>query len=406
MWMNTAITGINAASSDLTTISNNIANSSTVGFKQSRTEFADMYAWAGYGMSGNVVGNGVYVQNVAQQFTQGSLNSTGNVLDLAISGDGFFTVNDGGKMMYTRAGSFGTDAGGYIVNSMGQRLQVYPPVQGSASFNTGTLSDVQLSSATNPPRATTETTVDVNLPSDAEPPANAAFDPTDPESFNETTSMTVYDSLGAPHTQSTYYVKDATSNSWTVHVTMDGTEVGTGTQITFDESGKLVTPADGQLAISGYDPGNGAAVMNMTMDVSEVSQYGEDFTVSSLSQDGYTAGQIWGIEVTQDGVIQARYTNGQLTPLGQIAMATFPNTQGLQQLGSTSWAETSDSGQPLMGTGNNGNFGSVQSGYLEASNVDLTQQLVSMMTAQRDFQANSQVISTSDELMQTIINLR
>lgn len=406
MWFNTAMSGLTAASTSLNTISNNIANSSTIGFKGSRTEFGDIFRWASYGVASDNVGMGVRVQDIAQQFTQGTLQSTGNVLDMAIMGDGFFTMNDNGRTIYTRAGNFTTDANGYVVNPMGYRLQVYPPVSGTSSFNTGTLQDLQLSTATSPPSATTSLTMALNLPSDATAPENASFSPTDPTSYNETTSMTVYDSLGAAHTQSMYFVRDTVNGGWVVHTTIDGNEVGTGTALTFDESGNILTPADGQIVLPAYTAGNGSAPMNLSIDVSDLTQYGEDFSVGSLTQDGYTAGQLWGIEVTQDGIVQARYTNGQVTPLGQLAMASFANPQGLQQLGDASWGQTAASGAPVMGSAGSGTLGSVQSGALEQSNVDLTQQLVDMMTAQRTYQANSQVISTSDQLMQEILNLR
>lgn len=406
MWFNTSISGLNAASTDLGTISNNIANVSTVGFKGSRAEFGDLFRFAGYGVPSNAYGSGATVSQVSQQFTQGTLQSTNNVLDMAVLGEGFFTLNDNGRTVYSRAGAFGTDSNGYVVNAQNQRLQVFPPVAGTNTFNAGALSDLRLSSETNAPSASTTIEAGINLPANATPPETTPFDPADGTSYNETTSLTVYDSLGMAHTQTLYFVKDAAGTGWTVHSTVDGEEVGTGAAVTFDENGNMLTPTDGQVVLPAWDPGNGAAPLDLTLDMAGMTMYGEEFAVSTLSQDGYTSGQLYGIEVTLDGVVQARYTNGQITPLGQVAMASFANSQGLQQLGNASWGETADSGQPLRGTAGSSNFGTVQSGALEASNVDLTQALVDMMTAQRNFQANSQMISTNDQIMQTIVNLR
>lgn len=406
MSFNVALSGLNAAATDLGTISNNIANAGTVGFKASRTEFGDFFRSASYDLSATATGAGVNVQRVSQQFGQGSLTTTSNALDLAISGDGFFTLSDNGSTVYSRAGVFGTDASGYVVNASGQRLQVFPLVDGTDSFNTGALQDLRLSSAANPPSATTRAEVDLNLPATDAQTSDVSFSPLDPTSYNQTTSMTVYDSLGSPHTASLFYSREAADGAWTLHVTVDGTEVGTGTALQFDNAGALVTPADGQLTLPGFTPSGGAAELNLTLDIGTTTQYGDTFSIGSLSQDGYATGQLSGIEVTSEGVVQARYTNGQISPLGQVAMANFANTQGLQQLGDATWGETYASGQALRGTAGSTNFGLVQSGALESSNVDLTEQLVAMMTAQRNYQANSQVISTSDQLMQVIMNLR
>lgn len=407
MWFNTSISGINAASTDLATISNNIANTATVGFKGSRAEFGDLYRFAGYGVPSDAYGSGVTTQRVSQQFTQGTLQSTNNVLDLAILGEGFFTLNDNGRTVYSRAGAFGTDSEGYVVNAQNQRLQVFPPVAGlDDTFNTGALADLQLTSTTNPPSATTTIECSVNLPANAEVPTVTPFDPDDPESYNESTSVTVYDSLGMSHTQTMYYVKEAATGTWTLHTTIDGTELGVGETLVFDDSGTLITPATATYTLPAYTPTNGAAPMTLTMDLTDTTMYGESFAATALTQDGYTSGELYGIEISLEGVVQARYTNGQVTPLGQLALASFANPQGLQQLGNTSWGETSDSGQPLRGIGGSNRFGTVQSGALEASNVDLTEALVNMMTAQRNFQANSQMISTTDQIMQTIVNLR
>lgn len=402
----TALSGLNAASTDLGITANNIANVNTTGFKRSRAEFGDVFAASTYGLSRNAIGAGVNVSNVAQQFSQGSINLTDNSLDLAISGAGFFTFSQNGALSYSRAGNLGVDRNGYVVNPLNSRLQVFPPIPGGTGFNTGSLTDLQLSSADNPPSATAEITVGTNLPANAAVPATAIFDPNDPSSYNHTSSLTTYDSLGVPHVTALYYVKTAAVNSWEVHGYIDGTAVGPATALTYSDAGALVTPVGGLVALPAYVPTTGAAAMDITLDLTGTTQFGENFAVSELAQNGYAAGRLTGIEVSADGAVSARYTNGQTTALGQIAMTNFANPQGLQNLGNTAWGETTESGQPLRGQAGTAAFGIVQSGALEASNVDLTEQLVNMITAQRNFQANAQMISTEDQVTQTVINIR
>lgn len=400
-----ALSGLNAASSDLNVTANNIANSATTGFKGSRAEFADVYAASTFGLSRTATGNGVRLAQVAQQFDQGSIEFTNNSLDLALSGEGFFTLSDSGSVVYSRAGNFGTDRDGYVVNAAGQRLQVFPAIDDD-SFDTGRLSDLRLSTADNPPSATSTIEVGTNLPAAAAVPANGTFDPSDPLSYNHTTSLTVFDSLGATHVASLYYVKTANSNEWNLHGYIDGNPVGAATGLTYSTSGALTTPAGGSVALPVFAPTNGAAPINLTLELAGSSQFGDQFGVNRLTQDGYTTGRLTGIEVTQEGVIQARYSNGQASPLGQLVISNFSNAQGLQQLGDTGWGETFAAGQVQRGAAGTGSFGLVQAGALEASNVDLTEQLVNMITAQRNFQANAQMISTADQITQTIINIR
>ncbi|NGY04406.1 flagellar hook protein FlgE [Solimonas terrae] len=399
-----ALSGLNAASADLNVTANNIANVNTTGFKSSRAEFADLFPISAYGLASNATGIGVRTARVAQQLSQGSVNTTGNTLDLAISGEGYFTLSDNGATVYSRAGAFGTDDHGYVVNAAGQRLQVFPATA-NGSFDTAQLGDLQLSSTTNPPRASTAISANINLPSTDSAPTTTPFDASDASSYNQTRSLTVYDSLGTAHQAAMYYVKGAAANSWDVHVQVDGSDVGGGT-VTYSSSGALLTPAGGDLALNSYTPGNGAAAMNLNLDLGDSTQYGDTFSLNTLTQDGYTTGSLTTVEITAEGVVQARYTNGQATPLGQIALTRFPNPQGLQQLGNSTWGETYVAGQPIRGAGDSPNFGGIQSGALEGSNVDLTAQLVNMITAQRNYQANAQMISTADQITQTIINLR
>jgi flagellar hook protein FlgE len=400
-----ALSGLNAAQADLGVTANNIANSSTNGFKRSRAEFSELFAVSPQGVSSLAAGNGVRVSDISQQFSQGSIDFTDNNLDLAISGPGFFTLSDGGAQVYTRAGSFKTDSGGYVVNSQGQRLQVYPPIVGGG-FNTGSMADLRLVTSESAPSATSMVEMLMNLPSDAAAPTNPTFDPADPTSFNRATSLTVYDSLGAAHTGTMYFVKQATPGDWSARLFIDGTAVGGAQSLSFDNVGQMVTPALGQIAFPAYTPATGAAAMNVTFDFNGATQYGNTFSVSNITQDGYTTGRLIGMDIDKSGVVQARFTNGRSIMLGQVAMSNFSNSNGLQQLADTNWAETFSSGQALRGQAGTSGFGLIQSGALEASNVDITTQLVNMITAQRNFQANAQMISTSDQITQTIINIR
>ena len=290
-----ALSGLNAASADLNVTANNIANSSTNGFKESRAEFAELFAVSPQGVATLATGNGVRVSDIAQQFSQGNIDFTDNNLDLAISGTGFFTVSDNGSYAYTRAGAFRTDAMGYVTNAQGQRLQVFPPVTGGG-FNTGALADLRLVTSESAPAATSNVELLANLPADAVPPANANFDPADPTSFTRATSMTVYDSLGAAHTATVYFVKDAAANTWNTHFHVDGAPVGGPDQLVFDDQGTLVTPPTGEIAMPAYTPGTGAAAMNITMNVNGTTQYGSTFSVGNITQDGYTTGRLIGIQ--------------------------------------------------------------------------------------------------------------
>jgi flagellar hook protein FlgE len=401
-----ALSGLNAAQADLSVTANNIANANTTGFKQSRAEFADFFPVSAYGLADNAIGSGVRLDRVAQQFSQGTVNFTNSALDLAISGEGFFTLSDSGSMVYSRSGAFGTDRNGYVVNASGQRLQVFPPIAGTSSFDTAQLSDLRMSTADNPPAATTRIEAGYTLPANASVPTVTPFDATDPNSFNHTTAVTIYDSLGAAHQASLFFVKTANPNEWEMYSQVDGGAVGGAQTLQYSTSGTLTSPVGGDIVLPASATTTGSAPLNLTVNVSASTQYGERFSVARLSQDGFTTGRLSGIEVGDGGVVQARYTNGQSSPLGQLALATFPNNQGLQQIGDTVWAESFNAGSAIRGIAGSGSFGLVQSGALEASNVDLTEQLVNMITAQRNFQANAQMISTSDQVTQTIINIR
>ncbi|MDH3645485.1 MAG: flagellar hook protein FlgE [Gammaproteobacteria bacterium] len=387
-----ALSGLNAASADLSVTAHNIANSSTLGFKQFRSEFSD------------VISDGVQLAAETQRFTQGAVEFTGSPLDLSISGEGFFTLSDGGGLVYSRAGAFGVDSDGYVVNSAQQRLQVYPDA-GSGIFDVGALEDLRLVTASSQPVPTTETEVGVNLPTESTVPIGA-FDPDDPSTFNHTTSVTIYDSLGAAHTATLYFNRTAAPNFWDTRLYVDGNAVGGANTLEFSSTGALVNPAGGSITMPAYNPGNGADPLVMDFDYSLSTQYGGEFVVNTLSQDGLNVGRLTGIDIDERGRVLARFTNGRSTSLGQVALTNFANPQGLETLGDNTWSETFGSGAPLRGEAGKGTLGLVQSGSLEQSNVDLTAQLVQMITAQRNFQANAQMISTADTVTQTIINLR
>ncbi len=406
-----ALSGINAAQSDLNVTANNVANSATNGFKQSRTEFAELFAVSPQGVSNQQAGAGVKISTIAQQFTQGNIEATNNSLDLAISGQGFFILSDAGAAVYSRAGAFQTDNAGYVVNAEGQRLQVYP-VTSSGNFNTTALSDLRLVAGDSAPNPTGLASIVFNLPANATVPTVGTFDPANPNSYNKSTSMTVYDSLGAAHTASLYFVKQPApaTNAWDSYLYVDGNPVAaTPTTLQYTSSGTLnpTVGVGGKITYPAYTPaGTGAAAMNLTIDYSQTTQYGDTFSVTSVAQDGFTTGKLIGMNVDSSGVVQARFTNGRSLSLGPVAIANFANPQGLQSIGNTNWAETFTSGQALHGQAGNSGFGLIQSGSLEQSNVDITAQLVNMITAQRNFQANAQMISTENQITQTIINIR
>jgi flagellar hook protein FlgE len=395
-----ALSGLNAASSDLSVTANNIANANTTGFKASRAEFADVFA-----VGAQSIGNGVAMSSITQEFAQGGVDFTDRGLDLAVSGEGFFTMSDRGVISYTRAGSFGVDRDGYVVNAKSQRLQIFP-MASNGTFNTGTLSDLQLATADAPPQATSRAEFGVNLPANSAVPPVPTFDPANASSYNHSTALTIYDSLGAAHTATAYFVKTATPNQWDARFYVDGAAVGGANTLTYSDLGVLTSPVGGGIALPPYTPASGAAPIALTADVLTSTQYGGQFGVNLLNQDGFASGRLSSIDVDPNGVVFARFTNGRSEPLGQVALSNFANTQGLRQLGDTSWAESFTSGDAVRGSAGTGSLGLIQAGALESSNVDLTEQLVSMITAQRNFQANAQMISTADQVTQTIINIR
>ncbi len=543
-----ALSGLNAASSELRVIGNNVANTATTGFKKSRAEFADVYASSNLGAASNAIGTGVKISTVSQQFSQGNIEFTDNNLDLAVSGSGFLVMNDSGVTVYTRSGALGVDRSDNIVNSAGQILTGFQA--DSAGNITGAIGDLVLDRSDIPPQATSTLAMGLNLDASGSVPsatattsltlpaaiildgdapagwtagpsftirdnygtartvhleynqtggattdlfdirlvdetvggggpftasssidistvtpspttvnfswvpqtatgaqstitvalnlgsativpsavngdttavataatvndgtAQSAFNEADSTTYNHSTSLTVFDSLGTSHLLTTYFRKTTQANEWEMYTFADGTRVdaasGAGDQMIFSTAGALTTPVTpSTITIPSFSPGGGAAAMTIATTISNVTQYGSAFSVNSLLQNGFTTGQLSGVDIGETGIITARFTNGQSSTLAQVALANFSNEQGLQQLGDSTWAESFESGAALVGAPATGSLGVLVSGALEGSNVDLTEQLVALITAQRNFQANAQVIETADAVTQTIINIR
>ena len=475
MAFNIGLSGLRAATSDLNVTGNNIANAGTAGFKQSRAEFADVYAASVLGSGSNPQGSGVLLGDVSQLFNQGNINYTQNALDLAINGNGFFQTSNNGEVSYTRAGYFGTDRDGYMVNNFGYRLQGFA-VDGNGNLQNGVISDLRIETASQSPQATSELTQTFNLNSTnsvptvwqgaydasiagavdplnptaaeiaaAEAAANATFDPADPTSYNSSTSTNVYDTQGNAHVLTQYFVKTG-ANQWQMNVLIDGRNPADPTStepysmaVGFTASGQLdtaslvsgdydgagaldftVDPATGRFTLGGWVPaaaddsvpavwsanGADADAGGILVDLRSSTQFSSSFAVNSVSQDGYTTGQLTGLEIDDTGVIFARYTNGQSKVQGQVILASFANVQGLTPVGKTAWVQSFASGEPVVGTPRSGTLGALQAGALEDSNVELSDQLVNLIVAQRNYQANAKTIETESAVTQTIINLR
>lgn len=395
------LSGLNAAAKGLDAVSNNVSNANTVGFKGATTLFSDVYAASVSGSGAPQLGIGVNVSAVRQSFTQGNITVTNNPLDLAINGGGFFRINSAGTIGYTRNGQFSVDKDGYIVNAAGGRLTGYAAdVNGVIVPSSPT--DLQISSADLTPQVTTDATIGLNLDARDAPPG-VAFDHTDPTTYNSSTAVTVFDSLGNPHVMTLYFQKTG-ANAWDVYAGLDGAAPGAASALTFTSAGAVNT--GGSIAASFALTNGATSPLAVTLDMTLATQYGATFGVNSLTQNGYTSGRLTGLSVAADGIVQGRYSNGQSRNLGQVVLVNFANPQGLQSLGGNLWSETSASGQPLVGTPNTGSLGALQSAAVEESNIDLTAELVNMITAQRNYQANAQSIKTQDAIMQTLVNLR
>ena len=416
------LSGLSAASKNLEVIGNNVANSNTYGEKSSRAEFADMYAGAMNGSTGNAIqaGIGVQVAAVAQQFNQGNITPTGNPLDLAINGAGFFQTQDASNQtQYTRNGQFKVSNTGTIINDQGNKLMGYP-ADASGNIVQGAAKALQLPTGGIDPQQTTKSTMEFNLDARAgvtTPTSGPSIDFTNQKTYNNATSVTMYDAKGQDVAVSYYFQKTGT-DAFDVYATANGTTVK-GSAGAPAPIASLRFSADGSSLISPTGPitldipastnAAGAATLPITgiqLDVSGATEFGSNFGVTNMTQDGYTAGSLLGVSVDSSGKLNAQYSNGQTKAAGQVELATFRNDQGLSAIGGNAWKATSSSGTPTVGVAGDGNFGVLNSGSLEESNVDLTAELVSMITAQRDYQANAQTIKTMDQAMQTLVNLR
>jgi flagellar hook protein FlgE len=426
--MYTAVSGMNANGASLSVISDNIANLNTIAFKSSRVDFGDVLSQS-MGSGTSQIGRGVQIMGVSPLFTQGSFESTASGLDLSLDGDGFFMVNDptGGRS-YTRAGQFSIDKNGNIVNPDHLSLQGY--LADAAGNITGTVGNLQVGTAQNPANMTTTAQVALNLEANAAIPGaaftldgNGDLVNNDPANFNSSSTVTVYDSQGGAHPVTLYFVKTA-ANTWDVHYVhedpaLPGSLIDAGTQnLVFNTDGSLNTDNSGapfafnfggavvnpQPIDFNFGTGTGEAPAGSGLDMS--TQFASAFSVLSLNQDGYASGSLKSVSVSDAGVITGTFTNGQSRSLGQVALARFIAPSGLSKLGRNLYGESFDSGQPVVGTANTSGIGKVSSNSLELSNVDLAEEFVKMIAAQRAFQANSRVITTTDELMNEMVNLK
>ena len=446
MSFNIALSGLNAAQKDLDVTSNNIANVNTVGFKESRAEFVDVYASSLLASGKTKVGDGVLTADVAQQFSQGSIQFTNNALDLAITGNGFFATVpelDSLETSYTRAGQFKLNSENFVVNSQGGYLLGFPinPDGSSSSVSLSTASPIRIPTASGAPTKTSEVDIRMNLPAGDVAPANPVFDPGDPLTFNSSTSVTIFDSLGDSSVMTYYFVK-AAANEWNMFTAVDNqmvniptapaspshpvpvpaqpTQAGVqGAVLTFSASGDFVGQVPGLIQTDPLGPtilSNGAdptqqVIVDFNLDINapnpnEPTQFASNFEVTALAQDGLAVGRLTGIDIGIDGLVRATYSNGTSQPLSRIALVNFANEQGLTQVGNSNWKESIVSGEALAGEGGSGTFGTINSSALEQSNVNLTTELIDLISAQRNFQANSRALEVDNQLNQTILQIR
>ncbi len=404
------LSGLNASSKNLDIIGHNIANANTTGFKGSRGEFADIVASSIGAAGGSNAGIGVEVENVAQQFSQGNITITGNNLDVAINGGGFFALQQpDGSPAYTRAGNFKLDKSGDLVSNGGAKVMGFKV---DSTTGQGTSEPVPLSFPTGAPIQAKETeniTAVINLDARAKDAA-AATPPTPRSTYG--TSLNVYDSQGVAVPVSLYFVKAATANTWEVFNDLDPAATSLGS-IAFDGNGRFDAAASASpftitVDSSSVNPNSPTAPTpwSVDIDLAKATQFGAKFSVADLTQDGYASGELTGINISNDGMVMASYSNGITRAEAQVALANFRNAQGLAPVGGNNWIATNDSGTAVVGKPGAGNMGMLRAGALEDSNVDLTAELVNMMTAQRSYQANAQTIKTQDQIMSTLVNLR
>ncbi|WP_166364026.1 flagellar hook protein FlgE [Pseudomonas akapageensis] len=436
MSFNIGLSGLYAANKQLDVTGNNIANVATTGFKSSRAEFADVYSATRLGSGSKTVGNGVRLADVAQQFGQGDINNTGNVLDMGIQGQGFFVLSDNGSLNYSRAGAFKTDKDNYIIDNDGNRLQGYG-VDANGKIINGVLTDLKIDTSALEPKSTSLVDQGINLNSSDGVPTAATFSPTDTSSYNKTFATKIYDSQGNEHVMDQYYVKTGT-NAWKMYTYIDGRNptnpaqeppVPLSADITFNSDGSVNTMTAGAgltvtnnvFNLAGWVPatvtnatttpptwgsnGSAANAAGISIDMKATTSYNATTSRNSQSQDGYATGMITSLSIDSTGVMFASFSNQQSKAIGQVAIASFANEQGLQPVGGSKWKETYASGIPGIDAPTTGTLGAVVSNSLEESNVNLTSELVDLIKAQSNYQANAKTISTQSTIMQTIIQM-
>lgn len=421
MSFSTSLSGLRGAQADLSTTSNNVANVGTIGFKKSRVEFGDIMPPAR-----NAAGLGTRVKTVQQLFTQGGYQNTAREMDVAITGSGFFLTRDtlnGGTSFFTRAGSFGFNADRYLVDSGNAYVQVLPVDSGgnSTASDVAAARSLQLPTSSGVPRATTLVSLSATLPTTADKPADRAaytparpyaFSPTDPNSYNFSQLTTVTDSAGNAIPATLYFTRTQStaagdaSDSWDVNVTIgDASATATPLSLTFDAQGDLVTPT-GAVALDSVTPQGAAGALTIALDFGANTQLsGPAFAVRGISEDGFAPAQFSTVNIGSDGLVSATFTDGSVQALGRLAVADFANPAGLRQHGDARWTVTGDSGPAMVVTPGEGGSGAIQTGMLEAANVDLTEELVSLITAQRNFQANAKAIETANQMTQSVLGI-
>jgi len=421
MSLYTSLSGLNAAQTDLSVTSNNIANVSSLGFKKSSAQFGDIIASSAL-QSSNIAGQGTHLVSMTQDFSQGSFQTTDSALDLAVSGQGFFATRSdltGGQVAFTRNGSFTIGPNNYITDANGAYVQALPVDTLGNVTATGldAMQNLLVPQTSGQPRQTSNISLTLSLPSSADLPASRdayasgtyAFDRNDPNSYNQASSTTIYDASGQAIPATIYYVRtsapDAGSSdsTWNAYVYAGDQQAGAPIPLTFDSTGALTSPT-GSTALGSVQPTGASAPLNLTINIGAATKQGDSaFTVNSVSQDGNTTGKFSSISVGTDGLVTASYSDGSTKALGKIALATFPNPAGLRQLGDSKWTVTGNSGDPIVTSAGTDGMGTLQSGTLEQSNVDISTELVSLIMAQRNFQANAKAIQTDNQITQTIL---
>lgn len=425
----TALTGLTGAQAELSTLANNIANVGTHGFKRSRVAFGDIISASPLQNPNRVIGSGTSVRTIAQQFIQGAIEGSESALDLAITGQGFFVMkggSDGNAISYSRNGAFSATADRFVVDSAGRQLQLFPTTTDGSVLTTDISSTIpaRLPLQSGFPIASTALQLAVNLPASAAiipdspiyTPANPyVFDAQNPATFNNSTATTLFDSNGNALPATIYYIKQSAASvadpfhRWEARVFVGSNELSVGgtagIPMEFDTGGVLTAPttpfAFDPLVLPGAEP--------LTLSVDHgiaTTQFSGGFARNSVAQDGVPVGQLESVAVDREGILRVSFTNGEVQALGRVALANFSNPQGLKAIGDASYVTAPQSGEPVAGVAGRNGFGGVLSGSLERSNVDLTTELVSLIAAQRNFQASAKAIETDTTLLQTIINQR